>query len=137
MSTAAWNDPRETRRIPGVFFLVSFLSLIHDYSLPSFLFFIDSFSGPPLSLPPSHILSSIPPRRMMGVRSQSILSPTSNAREFKVVLDNGTVYVDQALAEALGWSPTQTEGVSLTLSGWGPHYFAIARTGTDSGRSKA
>ncbi|CDO75391.1 hypothetical protein BN946_scf185012.g8 [Trametes cinnabarina] len=75
---------------------------------------------------------SITPRRIVGTRSQSILSPNSTAREFKVVLDNGTVYVDQALAEALGWSPTQTEGVSLTLSGWEPHYFAIARTGTDS-----
>ncbi|CDO77680.1 hypothetical protein BN946_scf184969.g31 [Trametes cinnabarina] len=79
----------------------------------------------------SRILS-ITPRRIVGIRSQSILSPNSNAREFKVVLDNGTVYVNQALAEALGWTPTQTEGVSLTLSGWEPHYFAIACTGTDS-----
>ncbi|TBU29951.1 hypothetical protein BD311DRAFT_659881 [Dichomitus squalens] len=69
---------------------------------------------------------------MVGIRSHAVLSSSSNAREFKVVLDNGTLYVDQALAEALGWTPTQTQGVSLTLSGWEPHYFAIARTGTDS-----
>ena len=80
----------------------------------------------------SRILS-VAPRRITGIRSHSVLSPSSNAREFKVVLDNGTLYVDQALAEALGWTPTQTEGVPLTLSGWEPHYFAIARTGTDSG----
>ncbi|KAI8975928.1 hypothetical protein BD414DRAFT_423580 [Trametes punicea] len=71
-------------------------------------------------------------RRVFQIRSQSVLSPNSNAREFKVVLDNGTLYVDQAVAEALGWSPTQPQGVPLTLSGWAPHYFAIARTGTDS-----
>ncbi|KAI0668856.1 hypothetical protein C8Q78DRAFT_1043332 [Trametes maxima] len=72
------------------------------------------------------------PRRIVGARSQSVLSTTTTAREFKVVLDNGTVYVDQALAEALGWTPQQAQGVSLTLSGWQPHYFAITRTGTDS-----
>lgn len=30
---------------------------------------------------------------------------------------------------------TQTPGVPLTLSGWAPNYFAIARTGSDSGTS--
>ncbi|OBZ76395.1 hypothetical protein A0H81_03787 [Grifola frondosa] len=58
-------------------------------------------------------------------------SPT--VREFKVFLDHETLYVDQGLAEALGWKPDQgVEGVQLTLSGWAPHYFAIARTGSDS-----
>ena len=70
-----------------------------------------------------------------GTRCQSILSTSRTPREFKVVLDNDTLYVDQELAEALGWSPSQpqTQGVSLTLSGWAPNYFAIARTGSDSG----
>ncbi|KAI0651269.1 hypothetical protein C8Q79DRAFT_932469 [Trametes meyenii] len=79
----------------------------------------------------SRIFSAVP-RRIVGMRPQSVLSTSTTAREFKVVLDNGTVYVDQALAEALGWTPEQTQGVSLTLSGQQPHYFAIARTGTDS-----
>ena len=82
----------------------------------------------------SRLFASATPKRITGIRAQSILSASPTAREFKVVLDNGTVYVDQALAEALGWTPDQpTEGVPLTLSGWEPHYFAIARTGTDSG----
>ncbi|KAI0662953.1 hypothetical protein C8Q70DRAFT_1050657 [Cubamyces menziesii] len=81
----------------------------------------------------SRLFASATPKRITGIRAQSILSASPTAREFKVVLDNGTVYVDQALAEALGWTPDQpTEGVPLTLSGWEPHYFAIARTGTDS-----
>ena len=60
---------------------------------------------------------------------------TGGPREFKVVLDNETLYVEQELAEALGWKPDvkSEEGVPLTLSGWAPKYFAIARTGTDSG----
>lgn len=60
---------------------------------------------------------------------------TGGPREFKVLLDNETLYVEQELAEALGWKPDvkSEQGVSLTLSGWAPNYFAIARTGTDSG----
>ncbi|KAH9850424.1 hypothetical protein C2E23DRAFT_835058 [Lenzites betulinus] len=79
------------------------------------------------------IFSAIP-RRAIQVRAQSLLSRSgSGAREFKVILDNDTLYVDQRLAEALGWTTaTQAEGVSLTLNGWAPHYFAITRTGTDS-----
>ncbi|KAI0364527.1 hypothetical protein BV20DRAFT_956031 [Pilatotrama ljubarskyi] len=82
--------------------------------------------------------------RVAGLRRcQSILSSTgATAKEFKVVLeDNDTLYIDQELAEALGWTPqvahsdSGTPGtVSLTLSGWAPHYFAIARTGSDSDR---
>ncbi|KZT12273.1 uncharacterized protein LAESUDRAFT_691535 [Laetiporus sulphureus 93-53] len=56
-----------------------------------------------------------------------------NRREFKVVLDNETLYVEQPLAEALGWKPEEGhKSVPLTFSGWSPHYFAIARTTTDS-----
>ena len=59
----------------------------------------------------------------------------SSVREFKVILDNDTLYVDQSLAEALGWTPQveASKGVSLTLSGWAPNYFAIAQTGSDAG----
>jgi len=69
-----------------------------------------------------------------GRRYSSQLHSRGLRREFKVVLDNETLYIDQILAEALGWKPDETnkDGVSLTLSGWSPHYFAIAKTGTDS-----
>lgn len=70
-------------------------------------------------------------------RFESTLSQGQTAKEFKVVLDNGTLYVDQAVAEALGWSTDRPNGVPLTLSGWQPKYFAIARTGTDNGKSKS
>ncbi|KAI0770493.1 hypothetical protein C8Q74DRAFT_1317747 [Fomes fomentarius] len=59
-------------------------------------------------------------------------SSGSAAKEFKVVLDNGTLYVDQELAEALGWDPAKKESVPLTLNGWAPQYFAVARTGSDA-----
>ncbi len=52
-----------------------------------------------------------------------------------MVLDNDTLYIDQGLAEALGWDRVKQDSVPLTLHGWGPTYFAIARTGSDSGRS--
>jgi len=61
------------------------------------------------------------------------LPATGTRREFKVVLDNETLFIDQTLAEALGWKPDGSkDGVPLTLSGWSPHYFAIAKTGSDS-----
>ncbi|EJD45760.1 hypothetical protein AURDEDRAFT_165210 [Auricularia subglabra TFB-10046 SS5] len=45
----------------------------------------------------------------------------------------GTVYIDQKLAEALGWDPEKgRECVQLTLSGWAPNYFAITAEGTDA-----
>lgn len=53
----------------------------------------------------------------------------------RVTLDraSGTVYIDQKLAEALGWNPDKgRECVPLTLSGWAPHYFAITAEGTDA-----
>ncbi|TFK17068.1 hypothetical protein FA15DRAFT_605797, partial [Coprinopsis marcescibilis] len=44
-----------------------------------------------------------------------------------------TLYINQELAQALGWTEeTPTKGVSLRLSGWSPHYFAITRKGTDT-----
>ena len=49
------------------------------------------------------------------------------------MLDNETLYIDQELAEALGWDATKRDSVPLTLSGWAPRYFAIARTGSDAG----
>ena len=55
-------------------------------------------------------------------------------KEFKVTLDGGTLYVEQEIAEALGWKGVlPAEGVSLRLSGWAPSYFAITKMGTDAG----
>jgi hypothetical protein len=59
---------------------------------------------------------------------------TSQVRQFKVVLDGQTLYMEKPLAEALGWNPeTGTEGVSLRLSGWEPNFFSITPTDTDAG----
>ena len=73
-------------------------------------------------------------RPFMSLRHRSS-STTPSRREFKVVLDNDTLYVEQPLAEALGWTPDMSteNGVPLTLRGWAPHYFAIARAGSDAG----
>src|ERR1700753_2712404 len=61
-------------------------------------------------------------------------STTSKVRQFKVVLDGQTLYIEKPLAEALGWNPaTGADGVSLRLSGWDPKFFAITPTGTDFG----
>ncbi|KAI9058158.1 hypothetical protein FKP32DRAFT_1761665 [Trametes sanguinea] len=60
-------------------------------------------------------------------------SSSAGVREFKVVLDNETLYVPQELAEALGWDATKQDGsVPLTLRGWSPRYFPITRKGSDS-----
>ena len=74
-------------------------------------------------------------RNVHAFRGRSLFSSaTSQVREFKVVLDGQTLYIEKPLAEALGWSPgTSTEGVSLRLSGWEPKFFAITPTGTDFG----
>ncbi|KAI0688891.1 hypothetical protein C8Q76DRAFT_260106 [Earliella scabrosa] len=72
----------------------------------------------------------LPKSRYHWTRSTS---NSSNAvKEYKVVLDNETLYIDQELAEALGWDATKRDSVPLTLSGWAPRYFAIARTGSDT-----
>ena len=75
---------------------------------------------------------------LSAARRCSSTSSAPSRREFKVVLDNETLYVEQPLAEALGWTPDvpSEKGVSLTLSGWAPHYFAIAPTGSDSGEHR-
>ena len=72
-------------------------------------------------------------KRILSARCR--LQSTSTRQEFKVLLDNGTLYVEQPLAEALGWTPDvePAKGVPLTLSGWEPNYFVIARAGSDNG----
>ncbi|KAF8202470.1 hypothetical protein BJ912DRAFT_944903 [Pholiota molesta] len=58
---------------------------------------------------------------------------TSNATHFKATLDGGTLYVEEDVAKALGWTEENSiDGVSLRLSGWGPHYFAITQKGTEA-----
>jgi hypothetical protein len=66
--------------------------------------------------------------------STTLQSPS----EHRVILDDQTLYVDQSLAEALGWKPEQRSdaGIELSLSGWGPTYFTIAPTGSESGESQ-
>ncbi|KAH8117279.1 hypothetical protein DFH11DRAFT_996982 [Phellopilus nigrolimitatus] len=60
-------------------------------------------------------------------------SSSPPALEFKVVLDNQTLYVGKPLAEALGWTPQAgINGVKLSLHGWDPTFFTITRAGTDS-----
>ncbi|KAI0714040.1 hypothetical protein C8T65DRAFT_645309 [Cerioporus squamosus] len=80
-------------------------------------------------------LSRLPRSSLLVVRryqsNAARLSPAA-PKEFKVVLDNETLYIDQHLAEALGWDRERQESIPLTLHGWGPNYFAIARTGSDS-----
>ncbi|KAL6301118.1 hypothetical protein BKA93DRAFT_739271 [Sparassis latifolia] len=72
-------------------------------------------------------------RSSLRHNSSSCDLSTIPPKEFKVLLDNQTLYVDQELAEALGWKANGgPEGLSLTLNGWAPHYFTIAPTGTDS-----
>lgn len=64
---------------------------------------------------------------------------SSSTREFKVILDNETLYVPQPVAEALGWNPVsdaQTGSVPLILHGWNPQYFSITQAGTESGESR-
>ncbi|KAF8966505.1 hypothetical protein BDZ97DRAFT_1657605 [Flammula alnicola] len=75
--------------------------------------------------------SIVRPRSLSSIGSFKHRS--TSAREFKVILDNDTLYIEQPLAEALGWKPdVSSQGIPLTLSGWQPHYFAITRTGTDA-----
>lgn len=71
--------------------------------------------------------------RSSGMR---FLGSAKGASEHKVILDNQTLYVDQSLAEALGWKPNSDAGpIQLSLNGWAPTYFTITPTGSDSGRS--
>ncbi|KIY44298.1 hypothetical protein FISHEDRAFT_78202 [Fistulina hepatica ATCC 64428] len=71
--------------------------------------------------------------RRISSNTAADVRPVSSAKEFKVIVDNETLYIDQSLAEALGWKEeVGIGGVPLTLSGWSPYYFAIARTGSES-----
>lgn len=74
-------------------------------------------------------------RNICSFRGRTLSSSTtSQVRQFKVVLDGQTLYMEKPLAEALGWNTgTGTEGVSLRLSGWAPRFFAITPTDTDAG----
>lgn len=67
--------------------------------------------------------------RMNSTKSSQWPSP----KEFRVLLDNETLYVDKDLAMALGWKP-DGPGASLTLNGVGQSYFTITPTGSDSDR---
>ena len=61
-------------------------------------------------------------------------SATSQVRQFKVVLNGQTLYIDRPLAEALEWNiRASTQGVPLRLSGWEPKFFTITPTDTDAG----
>ena len=89
-----------------------------------------------LSSRASRVVRAIP--SAIGRRSLSSPSPSASElhapREFKVVLDNETLYIGEPLAHALGWTPEKSaEGLKLRLSGWSPHYFTVTRAGTDSG----
>ncbi|GLB43397.1 hypothetical protein LshimejAT787_1302980 [Lyophyllum shimeji] len=82
-------------------------------------------------------LSRATKSRHIGCRFQSTAraaGPSTSVKEYKAVLENDTLYIDQDLAEALGWhnGTSPAEGVPLTLHGWAPHYFAITRTGSES-----
>lgn len=84
----------------------------------------------------SRLARLTPSRRSVHYLGRSYTTKP-HAQEFKVVLENETLYIDQSLAEALGWKPAEGEKpVSLTLHGSSPKFFAIAETGTDSGTSR-
>ena len=76
---------------------------------------------------------------LLSFHGQSVVFRRANhggARQFKVTLDGETLYIEQDLAQALGWREgAPTEGIPLRLSGWSPHYFAITQKGTDAGRA--
>jgi hypothetical protein len=69
-----------------------------------------------------------------GTLSQRCQHYSVAPKQIRATLDGGTLYIDQDAAKALGWTrDTPPEGISLRLSGWGPHYFAITQKGTDAG----
>ena len=73
-------------------------------------------------------------RHVSAYRRSLASSAIPRVRQFKVVLDGQTLYIEKPLAQALGWDPGKsTEGVSLRLSGWEPKFFAITPTDTDVG----
>lgn len=59
---------------------------------------------------------------------------STSVKHFRVTLDHNTLYIEQPLAEALGWKPdAATQGIPLNLTGWAPHYFVIAPSGSEAG----
>jgi hypothetical protein len=81
---------------------------------------------------------STPAFRWLALRPRNLLRRAyhdrAGPRQYKVTLDGDAVYIEQELAEALGWREgALTEGIPLRLSGWSPHYFAITQKGTDAG----
>jgi hypothetical protein len=66
-------------------------------------------------------------------RSMATSAILQSPSEHRVVLDNHTLYV----AEALGWRPEQGSdtGIHLSLSGWSPTYFTITPMGSESAKS--
>ena len=80
---------------------------------------------------PNAIMHIARTRARCVATSTSLQSPS----EHRVILDNQTLYVDRSLAEALGWKAEQGSdaGIELSLSGWGPTYFTITPTGSESG----
>jgi hypothetical protein len=71
------------------------------------------------------------PRQIAGARRS--LASSSHT----VTFDNETLYLDEKLARALGWTPEAgVDGVKLSLHGWKSHYFVITKAGTDSGEAQ-
>ncbi|CCM04746.1 uncharacterized protein FIBRA_06936 [Fibroporia radiculosa] len=82
--------------------------------------------------PPSVFGRTIPPARTVSNTANAFLP---EPKEFKVLLDNQTLYITEDLATALGWTPAgSAASTQLSLSGWAPHYFAITPAGTASDR---
>lgn len=65
-------------------------------------------------------------------RSLGTTLPLQTLSEHRVVLDNHTLYIDQILAESLGWTsnPGSDTGIQLYLSWWNPSYH---KTDSESG----
>ncbi|PPQ80992.1 hypothetical protein CVT26_003612 [Gymnopilus dilepis] len=80
-------------------------------------------------------ISSLPRICFNSKLCYKLYTTSNNAThlDFKATLDGNTLYISQDAAKALGWTEsTPLDGVSLRLSGWGPHYFAITQKGTDA-----
>jgi hypothetical protein len=77
------------------------------------------------------------PRQIAGERRCISSSAPSFSSSHTVTLDNETLYLDEKLARALGWTPEAgVDGVKLSLHGWKSHYFVVTKAGTDSGETR-
>ena len=57
--------------------------------------------------------------RLLAVTPRTRPCQQSTSSQHKVTLSGETLYIEQDLAEALGWTPQHTtDGASLRLSGW-------------------